>query len=204
MSLSTLGGRSSRTWRCAFQFYFTPFRVAEVHTIPRLRRSLQLEASIGWLEGNLSRSSEGRVSWPRNGLMQRTVAQWISADCVAASAFQRMLGARRVPDALRSVRRPDADDRCRRQAATEHSINIGHLVLHTIWNGELSSGKESQKGLKHRARFVWTPGQLWFMTSRHGGKRKTLGNSRIIVNNRYRNLSCLVGPVHHVVRQEKS
>ena len=57
---------------------------------------------------NSSRSSEGRVLGPRIGWLQRTVAQWLSADSGAASAFQGMLGARRVPDAFWTVRRPDA------------------------------------------------------------------------------------------------
>ena len=35
-----------------------------------------------------------------------TVAQWLSADSGAAGAFQRMLGARLVPDSFWPVRRP--------------------------------------------------------------------------------------------------
>ena len=42
----------------------------------------------------------GGRSQPRIGWLQRTVAQWLSADSGTAGAFQRMLGARRVPDAF--------------------------------------------------------------------------------------------------------
>ena len=43
VSLSTLpGGVPS-------DFFVSPFRVAEVYTVPRLRRLLQVEAAIGWL-----------------------------------------------------------------------------------------------------------------------------------------------------------
>ena len=48
MSLSALCGRSSR-----------------VYTVPQLRRLLQMEAAVGWLQRNSSRSEEGRASWPR-------------------------------------------------------------------------------------------------------------------------------------------
>ena len=124
-SLATLCGRVSHTRRCAFQICFTSFRVREVYTVSSLLRLLQMGAAIGWLQRNSRRSEEGRVSWPgrrRNSsrssegrilgsrIGQRTVVQWLSADSGAASAFQRMLGAQRVPDAFCSVRRPDAYD----------------------------------------------------------------------------------------------
>ena len=76
-------------------------------------------AAVGWLQRNSSRSEEGRVSWPRrrgNSTALRRVGfsalKWIAAAYGgAAGAFQRMLGARRVPDVFWTVRRPDADDR---------------------------------------------------------------------------------------------
>ena len=79
-------------------------------------------AAIGWLQrissrfqdgraswpgrrGNSSRSSEGRVLGPRIGRLQRTVALWFSAGLRGRQCFP---GARRVPDAFWTVRRPDA------------------------------------------------------------------------------------------------
>ena len=49
----------------------TSLLVAEVYTVPRLRRLLQMVAAIGWLQGNSSRSAEGRVLGPRSGWLQR-------------------------------------------------------------------------------------------------------------------------------------
>ena len=69
---------------------YTCFRVADSFSVPRLRRLHQMGAAIGWLQRDSSRSSEGRVLGPRSGFPRNS---W------AASAFQRMLGARRVPDA---------------------------------------------------------------------------------------------------------
>ena len=63
-----------------------------------------MKAAIGWLQRTSSRSED--MVWK----LQRAVAQWLSADGGAASAFHRMLGLRLVPDAFWSVRRPDADD----------------------------------------------------------------------------------------------
>ena len=40
---------------------------------------------------------------------------------------------------------PTLSTLCICQAATEHRINIAHLVLHPIWNGELSSGEREPK-----------------------------------------------------------
>ena len=59
-------------------------------------------------EENSSRSSEGRVLGPRIGWLQRTVRQRLSADSGTTGAFQRMLGARQVPDAFWTVRLADA------------------------------------------------------------------------------------------------
>ena len=72
----------------------------------------------------------------------------LSSGCWVHDSFQMLSG---LSDA------PTPTTLCRCQAATEHCINIAHLVLHSIWNGELSSGKESKKGQKHRARFERTP-----------------------------------------------
>ena len=62
----------------------------------------------------------------------------------AAGAFQRVLGARRVRAFFGSVRRPDANDR------QPDGRNNAHLVLHTVWNVDLSSGSESQKETKKK------------------------------------------------------
>ena len=63
----------------------------------------------GQAEGR-TRAALRRVGFSAQELdyLQRTVVQWLSADSGAAGAFHRMLGARRVPDALWTVRRPDA------------------------------------------------------------------------------------------------
>ena len=139
-------------------------------------------AAIGWLQRNSSRSEEGRASWPwrrvnssrssegrvlgpRVGWLQRAVAQWLFADSGAASAFQRMLvhdgfqmlsGLSDVPALVHGT--------CSCRSATEHRINNAHLVLHPIWNDELGSEKEIQKGHKHRARLEGTPGQIVSVT----------------------------------------
>ena len=71
--------------------------------------------------------------------LQSTVAQWLSADGGAAGAFQFQMRSG-LSDG------PTLPARCRCRAATEHRINNAHLVLHPIWNDELSSEKERQKG----------------------------------------------------------
>ena len=71
-------------------------------------------------------------------------------DSVAAGALQML------SDAFWIVRRPDAiTTRCGCRAATDHRINIAHLVLHLIWNGKLSPGKK-------RAKKERTPGPSLF------------------------------------------
>ena len=67
-------------------------------------------------------------------------------DSGAAGAFQRMLGARRVPDAFRTVRRPGLTARCSCRSATEHRTYSAHLVLHTTWKEDLGPEKVTQKG----------------------------------------------------------
>ena len=44
--------------------HVTSFRVAEVYTVPRLRRLLLVGAAIGWLQRNSSRLKESRLFWP--------------------------------------------------------------------------------------------------------------------------------------------
>ena len=73
----------------------------------------------------------------------------------AASAFQMHDGFERLSGLADA---PTLAPRSGCRAATDHRINIAHLVLHPTWNCELSSGKESQKD-KHRARLARTPGQ---------------------------------------------
>ena len=87
MSLSALWGRSSRSCWSEPSKNVTSFRVAEVYTIPRLRRLLQMGAAIGWLQRSSSCSSEGRVLGPRSGWLQRAAAQWLSADSGARWCF---------------------------------------------------------------------------------------------------------------------
>ena len=103
-------------------------------------------AAIGWLQGNSSRSKEGRVSWPKN---------WMAAANGDASGFpriagplvlsQRMLGARRVPECFLVCQTPWTTARCSCRSATEHRNNNAHLVLRTIWKNELGSEKVTQK-----------------------------------------------------------
>ena len=57
---------------------------------------------------------------------------------------------------------PGTAARCGCKAVTEHRIHNAHLVLHSIWNCELNSGKERQEGHTHSARFGRTPGLLFF------------------------------------------
>ena len=113
---------------------FTSLHFAEVYTVPRLRRLLQILAAIGWLQRNSSRSKEGRVSWPgrrgnssrskegrfldpRSGWLQRTVAQWLSADSGARWCFPADAGCQ-VLSGLSDA--PTLPARCTCQAATEH------------------------------------------------------------------------------------
>ena len=101
-----------RTKRRAFQVYLAPFR-DQGHTPFRdccgySRWSEEGRVSWPGRRRNSSRSSEGRVLGSRIGWLQPTVTQWLSADGGTASAFQRMMGARQVPDALWTLRRPDA------------------------------------------------------------------------------------------------
>ena len=161
--LSALCGRSSRSWRCAFQIS---------HDLPRcggLYRSaiaaVTPEGDSNWmaaedLEPLGGRSSilaraeqETRAALRRVGLSAQELdgcgVRWRSGfprnrGVGPASAFQRMLGARRVPDAFWTVRRPDACSR-HRAVVEHHRINIAHLVLHHIWNDELSSRKREPK-----------------------------------------------------------
>ena len=98
-------------------------------------------------EGELERLFGGSDSRPKNWIscsvrwrrgFPRTAGPLVlSSGCWVHDGFQ-MLSC--LSDA------PTLTTRCRCRAAAEHRINIAHLVLHPIWNGELSSGKESQKG----------------------------------------------------------
>ena len=124
-----------------------------------------MAAATGWLQRNSSRFEEGRVLGPRIGWLQRTVAKWLSADSGTASAFQRMLGARRVLIKMLSglSDTPTLTTRCRCHTSTEHRINIAHAVLHSIWNDEMSSekgtiGEDARTG-------IGTPDILWSVNS---------------------------------------
>ena len=88
------------------------------------------------------------VRW-RSGFPRIAGPLVLSSGCWVHDGFQMLSG---LSDS------PALATRCRCQAATEHRTNIAHLVLHSIWNDELSSGKGSQKGHKHRARLERTPG----------------------------------------------
>ena len=107
-----------------------------------------LRGRVSWpgRRGNSSRSSEGRVSQPEVDSCSVRRRSGFPRVCGAASAFQMLsgctTGSRCFLD-CQTLRRKTT--RCRCRAATEHRINIAHLVLHTIWNGELSSERESKK-----------------------------------------------------------
>ena len=175
ISLSALCRRSSRSWRCALNFILRP---------SALRKSTPLRDCGGYCRWGQqlvgcrgSRAALRRVEHPGQGggrtraALRRvgfsaqevdgcsvTMAQWLSEGqrcrwCFPADAG-RTTGSRcfsGLSDA------PTLSTRCGCRAATEHRINIAHLVLHPFWNGELSSGKQSKKGHKRRARFERTP-----------------------------------------------
>ena len=88
------------------------------------------------------------VRW-RSGFPRMAGPPVLSSGCWVHDGSQMLSG---LSDA------PTLPARCRCQAATEHRINNANLVLHPIWNDELSSEKETQKGYMHRARFGRTPG----------------------------------------------
>ena len=76
------------------------------------------------------------VRW-RSGFARVAGPLVLSSGCWVHDGFQMLSG---LSDA------PAQTTRCRCQTATEHRINIAHLVLHTIWNDQWSSEKERQKG----------------------------------------------------------
>ena len=121
--------------------------VAQAYTVPRLRRLLQMEAAIGWLQRNSSRSKEGGVSCQgrrgtRAGLWRVGFSPKISvaAACGGAVALRGWRGRLCfssgcwVHDGFQMVSglsdAPTVRARCRCQAATEHRINNAPLVLH--------------------------------------------------------------------------
>ena len=72
----------------------------------------------------------------------------LSSGCWAHDGFQMLSG---LSDA------PAPTTRCRCRAATDHRVDVAHLVLHTIWKDELGS-ENVKKAHKHRARWDRTPG----------------------------------------------
>ena len=140
----------------------TSFRVGEVYTVLRLRRLLQMVAAIGWLQRNSSRSKEGRVSWPgrrrkssrsseggalgpRSGWLQRYGFAVAFRGWRGRLSFPADAGCTTRSRCFLACQTPRTMARCRCQAATEHRIDFAHLVLHPIWNDELSSEKEKTK-----------------------------------------------------------
>ena len=84
--------------------------IARAYTVPRLRRLLLMEQQLDGCRG--TRSSSEEVSMLATELDSRSV-RWRSGFPRIAGPpvlFQRMLGARRVPDAFWSVGRPDVND----------------------------------------------------------------------------------------------
>ena len=104
-------------------------------------------AAIGWLRRNSSRSKEGRVSWPgRRGNSSRssegrvldqevdgcsvTVAQWLSADSGAASAFQRQTYVKTECECGEDCGTDLSDRRLRRLLET-----LSEKTHVTVWRG---------------------------------------------------------------------
>ena len=71
------------------------------------------------------------VRW-RSGFPRIAWSLVLCSGCWVHDGFQMLSG---LSDA------PTLTTRCRCRAATDHHLNNAHLVLQSIWNGELSSGK---------------------------------------------------------------
>ena len=141
----------------------TSFRVAEVYTVPRLRRYHQMGAAI-WMAAEeleplsggssiLARAEERtRAALRRVGFSALevdgcsvTVAKWLSADSGTASwCFPAGAGCMTGSRCFLDCQTPRTTERCRCQAATEHRTTYTRLVLHRIWN-ELRSEKQDKK-----------------------------------------------------------
>ena len=105
---------SSRDQTMSLPSLFGALPRSRAYTVARLRRLLQMGAASGWLQPQM----DGPLV--------------LSSGCWEHDGFQMLSGLSDVPT-LTTM--------CRCQAATEHRINIAHLVLHPIWTGELSSGQ---------------------------------------------------------------
>ena len=146
------------------------------YTVPRLGRLHQMgRQQLDGCRG--TRAALRRVEYPGQGgggtraALRRvgfsgqevggcsvSVAQWLTADSGAASAFQRMLSARQVPGAIWIVRRPRLRHGVDVKQPLSTVFTMRILVLHLIWSNEMSSEKKHKKERKHRARFGRTPG----------------------------------------------
>ena len=101
-----------------------------------------------WEGSSILARAEGKLE-PLFGVLRPRPKNWIAAAYGGAVVFRGIVGPLvlsrcfQMLSGLSDV--PTLTTRCGCRAATDHRINIAHLVLHLIWNGKLSPGKREPK-----------------------------------------------------------